>query len=91
VDRRRRERGDLVRACEQLPAADLRVARIEELPSTTSTPPGSATEDAAIFVDGVTDVPSTVPEQLAWLDEAGYEARYVHPDLAVFVARRRPR
>jgi tRNA (cmo5U34)-methyltransferase len=49
-------------------------------------------EDAVIDVDGVYDVPSSVPEQLAWLDEAGFgaEASYVRPDLAVFVARRRP-
>jgi tRNA (cmo5U34)-methyltransferase len=47
-------------------------------------------EDAAIFVDWEMDVPSTVPEQLAWLREAGFaaEARYVRPDLAVFFARR---
>jgi len=49
-------------------------------------------EDAVIEVDGVYDVPSRVPEQLAWLDEAGFDAdaSYVRPDLAVFVARRRP-
>ncbi len=43
-------------------------------------------EDAAIFVDWDMDVPSSVPEQLAWLDEAGFdaEAAYVRPDLAVF-------
>jgi tRNA (cmo5U34)-methyltransferase len=50
-------------------------------------------EDAAVFVDWVMDVPSTVPEQLAWLEEAGFdaEATFVRPDLAVFVARRRRR
>ena len=50
-------------------------------------------EDAAIFVDWDMDVPSSVPEQLAWLDEAGFdaEAEHVRPDLAVFRARRRPR
>ena len=32
-------------------------------------------EDAAIFVDWDLDVPSSVPEQLAWLDEAGFDAR----------------
>jgi len=50
-------------------------------------------EDAAIHVDGVMDVPSSTPEQLAWLDEAGFaaEATLVRPDLAVFVATRRPR
>jgi tRNA (cmo5U34)-methyltransferase len=49
-------------------------------------------EDAVIEVDGVYDVPSSVPEQLSWLDEAGFDAdaSYVRPDLAVFVARRRP-
>ena len=47
-------------------------------------------EDAAIEIDWVEDLPSTVPEQLAWLREAGFEAsaEYVRPDLAVFVARR---
>lgn len=47
-------------------------------------------EDAAIEIDWVMDLPSTVPEQIAWLEEAGFEveASYVRPDLAVFVARR---
>ncbi len=47
-------------------------------------------EDAAIFVDGVYDVPSSVPEHLAWLQEAGFEAdaRSIRPDLALFTARR---
>jgi len=48
-------------------------------------------EDAVIEIDGVYDVPSSVPEQLAWLREAGFEdatATLVRPDLAVFVARR---
>lgn len=51
-----------------------------------------APEDATIEIDGVYDVPSSVPEQLAWLHEAGFDARaeLVRPDLAVFVARRRP-
>ena len=50
-------------------------------------------EDAVIEIDWVEDLPSSVPEQLGWLDEAGFdaEASYVRPDLAVFVARRRPR
>jgi tRNA (cmo5U34)-methyltransferase len=50
-------------------------------------------EDAVIEIDWVEDLPSSVAEQLAWLDEAGFaaEARYVRADLAVFVARRRPR
>jgi tRNA (cmo5U34)-methyltransferase len=50
-------------------------------------------EDAAIEIDRVYDLPSSVPEQLAWLAEAGLEpaAAYVRPDLAVFVATRRSR
>jgi tRNA (cmo5U34)-methyltransferase len=50
-------------------------------------------EDAVIAIDGVYDVPSSVAEQLAWLDEAGFAATAtaVRPDLAVFVARRRSR
>ena len=50
-------------------------------------------EDAAIEIDGVYDVPSSVPGQLSWLEAAGFDdaaASYVRPDLAVFVARRRP-
>jgi tRNA (cmo5U34)-methyltransferase len=45
-------------------------------------------EDAVIEIDWVDDLPSSVPEQLAWLEEAGFEAHaeYVRPDLAVFVA-----
>jgi len=48
-------------------------------------------EDAVIEIDGVYDTPSTVAEQLAWLDEAGFDAHadYVRPDLAVFVGRTR--
>lgn len=48
-------------------------------------------EDAAIEIDWVEDLPSSVAEQLTWLDEAGFDADacYVRPDLAVFVARRR--
>jgi len=47
-------------------------------------------EDAVIEIDGVYDTPSSVPEQLDWLREAGFraEARLIRPDLAVFVARR---
>ncbi|CAN5282518.1 class I SAM-dependent methyltransferase [soil metagenome] len=47
-------------------------------------------EDAAIRIDWVMDLPSSMPEQIAWLEEAGFEveASYVRPDLAVFVARR---
>jgi tRNA (cmo5U34)-methyltransferase len=46
-------------------------------------------EDAVIEIDWVEDLPCSVPEQLAWLEEAGFEAtaEYVRPDLAVFVAR----
>jgi tRNA (cmo5U34)-methyltransferase len=45
-------------------------------------------EDAVIEIDWVIDVPSTVPEQIGWLEEAGFdvETTYVRPDLAVFVA-----
>jgi tRNA (cmo5U34)-methyltransferase len=45
-------------------------------------------EDAVIEIDWVMDLPSTVPEQISWLEEAGFEveATYVRPDLAVFVA-----
>lgn len=48
-------------------------------------------EDAAIEVDGVYDTPSTVPEQVGWLAEAGFETgvRLVRPDLAVLTARKR--
>jgi tRNA (cmo5U34)-methyltransferase len=47
-------------------------------------------EDAVIGIDWVMDVPSSVPEQVEWLAEAGFEveASYVRPDLAVFVARK---
>jgi tRNA (cmo5U34)-methyltransferase len=47
-------------------------------------------EDAVIEIDWEYDLPSSVPEQLAWLREAGFEAeaRFVRPDLAVFVATR---
>ena len=47
-------------------------------------------EDAVIEIDWVMDLPSTVPEQIDWLEEAGFnvEASYVRPDLAVFVARK---
>jgi hypothetical protein len=47
-----------------------------------------------IEIDGVYDVPSSAAEQETWLKEAGYddvETTTVRPDLAVFVARRRPR
>jgi tRNA (cmo5U34)-methyltransferase len=50
-------------------------------------------DDAAIEIDWVYDLPSSVPEQLHWLDEAGFDAtaQYVRPDLAVLVATRRSR
>ena len=50
-------------------------------------------EDAAIEIDGVYDVPSSVADQLEWLHDAGFDAdaTEVRPDLAVFVARRRTR
>jgi tRNA (cmo5U34)-methyltransferase len=50
-------------------------------------------EEAAIEIDGVYDVPSSVAEQRAWLGESGFdvETTYVRPDLAVFVAARRRR
>jgi tRNA (cmo5U34)-methyltransferase len=45
-------------------------------------------EDAVIEIDWVMDLPSTVPEQIGWLEEAGFEveATHVRPDLALFVA-----
>ena len=50
-------------------------------------------EDAVIEIDGVYDTPSSIAEQLAWLDEAGFTTTVtqVRPDLAVFNARRRSR
>jgi tRNA (cmo5U34)-methyltransferase len=50
-------------------------------------------EDAVIEIDGVYDVPSSVADQLAWLEAAGFDATatYVRADLALFVARRRRR
>ena len=43
-------------------------------------------EEAAIEIDGVYDVPSSVADQLRWLREAGFdvEATHVRADLAVF-------
>jgi tRNA (cmo5U34)-methyltransferase len=45
-------------------------------------------EDAVIEIDWVIDLPSTMSEQIEWLEEAGFgvDATYVRPDLAVFVA-----
>lgn len=47
-------------------------------------------EEAVIEIDWVMDKPSTVPEQIEWLEDVGFEveAGYVRPDLAVFVARK---
>lgn len=47
-------------------------------------------EGAVIEIDWVMDLPSTVSEQVEWLEEAGFEveASYIRPDLAVFVARK---
>lgn len=46
---------------------------------------------AAIEIDGEYDLPSSVPDQLAWLEAAGFDASatYVRPDLAVFRCRLR--
>jgi tRNA (cmo5U34)-methyltransferase len=48
-------------------------------------------EDAVIEIDGVYDTPSTIAEQLAWLDEAGFTTTVtqIRADLAVFAATRR--
>jgi tRNA (cmo5U34)-methyltransferase len=48
-------------------------------------------QDAVIEIDGVYDTPSTVAEQLGWLDEAGFTTTVtqIRTDLAVFAARRR--
>ena len=50
-------------------------------------------EDAVIEIDGVYDTPSSVKDQLAWLDEAGFATTVtqIRTDLAVFNARRRSR
>jgi tRNA (cmo5U34)-methyltransferase len=50
-------------------------------------------EDAVIEIDGVYDTPSTVAEQLGWLDDAGFTTTVtqIRTDLAVFTARRRSR
>jgi tRNA (cmo5U34)-methyltransferase len=75
--------------------ADLfrRVAEVTELFVLGDVVVPDRPEDAAIEIDWVEDLPSSVPEQLAWLDDAGFdaEAAYVRADLALFVARRRPR
>jgi tRNA (cmo5U34)-methyltransferase len=46
--------------------------------------------DVVTPVDGVDDVPSTLDEQLAWLADAGFDARvgWLERDLAVIVADR---
>ena len=48
------------------------------------------TEEATMEIDGVYDVPSSVPDHIEWLREAGFEAEvtYVSPDLAVFRSRK---
>jgi tRNA (cmo5U34)-methyltransferase len=48
-------------------------------------------EEAVIEIDGVYDRPSSVAEQLKWLDEAGFTTTVtqIRTDLAVFTARRR--
>jgi len=69
-----------------------RVARVTDLFVLGDVVVPERPEDAVIEIDGLYDVPSSVAEQLAWLDEAGFdaEATYVRPDLALFLARRRP-
>ena len=48
-------------------------------------------EDAAIEIDGVYDVPSSVAEQVAWLRDAGFDVATtpIRADLAVFRCRKR--
>lgn len=48
-------------------------------------------EDAAIEIDGVYDVPSTVAEQVAWLRAARFDVAItpIRADLAVFRCRKR--
>jgi tRNA (cmo5U34)-methyltransferase len=48
-------------------------------------------EDAAIYIDWKYDLPSSVPDQLEWLREAGFDAQVtlVHGDLAAFRCQRR--
>jgi tRNA (cmo5U34)-methyltransferase len=67
-----------------------RVARVTDLFVLGDVVVPEHPEDATIEIDGVYDVPSSVPEQLAWLREAGFEAaaQAVSPDLAVFRCRR---
>jgi tRNA (cmo5U34)-methyltransferase len=47
-------------------------------------------EDAAIEIDGVYDTPSSVAEQVDWLQEAGFDVEVtpIRPDLAVFRCRK---
>jgi tRNA (cmo5U34)-methyltransferase len=116
----------LARARERLPAADLRLARLEDpLPEgpfdlvvsalavhhldadgkrelfariaevTDAFVLGDVVvperpEEATMEIDGVYDVPSSVPEQVEWLREAGFETdvRSVSPDLAVLRSRK---
>lgn len=47
-------------------------------------------EDAMIEIDWAYDLPSSVADQVAWLEEAGFrdvQTTSIRPDLAVFVAR----
>jgi tRNA (cmo5U34)-methyltransferase len=46
--------------------------------------------DVVTPIDGVYDMPSSVADQLRWLDEAGLDARvaWARQDLAVIVAER---
>lgn len=50
-------------------------------------------EDAVVEIDGVYDTPSSVADQLAWLDEAGFTTTVtqIRTDLAVFTATHRSR
>jgi len=47
-------------------------------------------QQATIEIDGEYDLPSSVADQLSWLQTAGFDANatYVRPDLAVFRCRR---
>jgi tRNA (cmo5U34)-methyltransferase len=48
-------------------------------------------EDGVVYVDWEMDLPSSVADQLDWLEQAGFqaEADHVRPDLAVLTAKRR--
>jgi tRNA (cmo5U34)-methyltransferase len=70
-----------------------RIAQVAELFVLGDVVVSERPEDAVIEINDARDRPSSVAEQLAWLEEAGFDAdaSYVRPDLAVFRARRRPR